>query len=185
MAREEIEWLSKTELLLIFLIACFATIMILTPIVGADKLELQSNMNEVDSSFLKENFNPDYGVIQITDTFLGIETDRIAEYSLVENTEQCTTECSAEGRVTLYKDGKLFEDIEFIGINNVQETLSDVQYWILATETYEEEVPDTYKEECKDGDPNYCIQIPDTYKKVESTRDVWQRYDYEELKAGD
>jgi hypothetical protein len=40
------------------------------------------------SDYLKIDLNPDYGAIKISKSFLWIETDKLAEYSLTHNTEQ-------------------------------------------------------------------------------------------------
>ena len=62
------------------------------------------------SDFIKEDFNEKYGAITIDDTFMWIGTGRVAEYSLIENTEYCIINCKARGKVKLYSDGRVFED---------------------------------------------------------------------------
>ena len=89
----------------------------------------ETNVTEDTSDFLKTDFNSGYGLIKLSKTIFWIPTDKIAEYSLVENTEYCITDCYSKGKVTLYKDGKLFEDIYFIDI--MKELKSFLQYSCL------------------------------------------------------
>ena len=55
----------------------------------ADKKIVEKTITQDMSNFIKEDFNTKYGVIQLSKTALWIETDKIAEYSLTKNTEQC------------------------------------------------------------------------------------------------
>ena len=147
----------------------------------------EPTIKEDMSDFIKEDFNPDYGVIRLSKTFFWFETDKIAEYSLIDNTEQCLIDCSAIGKASLYYEGQLFEDINFkdkLG----KFTDIDAKFFILITEKYEIEVPDTYEEKvCVDRglEGKVCTQEPATYKKETRTREVWQEYNGEVLKAGD
>lgn len=80
----------------------------------ADTVIHEKKINDVDNEFLKEDFNEQYGVIEITETFLWIPTKEIAEYSLTESTNECIFNCYAKGKVTIYKQGKLFDNIDFL-----------------------------------------------------------------------
>jgi hypothetical protein len=149
----------------------------------ADTKYFETNKEAITNDFIKQDFNEKYGVIQISNTFFWIETDAIVEYSLIDNTEQCWENCEARGKATLYKDGKLFEGKEFVGIG-----ISNSQYWIKVNEEYLAEIPATYKEKCleenyKENETQICYEIVDTYKEVTQTREVWQEYNYEDIRA--
>lgn len=84
-------------------------------------VEDKEDVNEI----LKDNFNDKYGVERVTDTILWIIPDKRAEYSLTSNTEQCLTECEAYGEAVLYKNTKLFDNINF---KDKQKTSKTVPY---------------------------------------------------------
>jgi hypothetical protein len=163
--------------------------------------ELKEDM----SDFLKEDFNSKYGVIQLSKTMLWFETDRIAEYSLTENTDQCLINCESKGKAVLYTDGKLFDDKYFLNKKGIEVEI-DSQYYIKENETYYEDVPQ-YKEVCSFVETTsnntlkepilkepilkepisqeVCNQELVGYDKVEKTREVWNEYNFETLKAGE
>ncbi|NMA05293.1 MAG: DUF2341 domain-containing protein, partial [Acholeplasmataceae bacterium] len=158
--------------------------------------ELKEDM----SDFLKEDFNSKYGVIQLSKTMLWFETDRIAEYSLTENTDQCLINCESKGKAVLYTDGKLFDNKYFLNKKGVEVEI-DSQYYIKENETYYEDVPQ-YKEVCSFVETTsnntlkepilkepisqeVCTQEVVGYDKVEKTREVWNEYNFETLKAGE
>ncbi len=157
--------------------------------------ELKEDM----SDFLKEDFNSKYGVIQLSKTMLWFETDRIAEYSLTENTDQCLINCESKGKAVLYTDGKLFDNKYFLNKKGVEVEI-DSQYYIKEIETYYEDVPQ-YKEVCSFVETTsnntlkepilkepiiqeVCNQEIVSYDKVEKTREVWNEYNFETLPAG-
>lgn len=153
------------------------------------------------SDFLKEDFNSKYGAIQLSKTRFWIETDRIAEYSLTENTDQCLINCKSKGKAVLYTDGKLFDDKSFLNKKGIEVEI-DSQYYIKEIETYYEDVPQ-YKEVCslqeiisnstikdknlleKPINQEVCNQELIGYEKVEKTKEVWKEYNFEVLKAGE
>lgn len=161
----------------------------------ADKKIYEPTLKEDLSDFIKEDFNEKYGVIRLSKTFFWIESDRIAEYSLTKNTEKCIINCEAEGKVTLYQDGRLFDDVKFMNIGQTKEVgIKDSKYLIF--DRYKDNyvnVPDTYKEVCEtveanttlEEDTTSCYDVVDTYKKVNSPIEIWKDYDGNELKAGD
>ena len=147
--------------------------------------QITPDMND----FLKEDFNSKYGVIRLSDTFLWIESDKIAEYSLTKNTEQCLIDCEAEGKAILYRNMSLFDDMKFYnkfgGLRNL-----DYKIYILGTEEYIEETP-IYEEICKDitdlknGTINkVCQNVQIDIKKETKTREVWKEYNNEVLPVG-
>ena len=86
----------------------------------ADKKIFEDEITLDMDEFIKEDFNDKYGIIRLSKTFFWFETDRIAEYSLIDNTEQCTINCEADGRAILYSDLKLFDGVQFIGKNGIE-----------------------------------------------------------------
>lgn len=139
------------------------------------------------SNFIKEDFNPIYGVITLESSKEG----KLAEYSLTKNTETCILNCEAEGKVTLYSEGIIFEDVKFKTLDGKDTTINNYSYYIF--EGYQDnyvDVPDTYKEVCIDFEydnktEKVCHDAVDTYKKENQPIEIWAEYNFEELAAGD
>ena len=156
----------------------------------ADKKFYEKEITPDMSDFIKSDFNSKYGVIRISETFFWFESDKIAEYSLIENTEQCLIDCSAKGKTTLYQEGQLFEDTKFRDRleNNIN---INAQYFIKKAEEYIVETP-IYEEICEDV---YNSQNDTTYETCSNnlvgtlnetkTREIWNAYNKEILNAGD
>lgn len=156
----------------------------------ANSKTLEKSINSDMSNFIKEDFNSNYGVIRLSKTFLWIETDKIAEYSLIDNTDKCFDSCSAEGKAILYSDGKLFDDFKFINIKSSSLESLNYKIYLLQNESYEVNILSGYTSECKEVPANksypegeYCRQVP-TYKKETKYRNIWKEYNGEELKSG-
>ena len=85
----------------------------------ANKKIFETTITEDMSDFVKETFNEQYGVIRLSETLLWFESDKIAEYSLTDNTDYCLTKCNAQGRVMFYQNGTLFEEMNFYDFNDL------------------------------------------------------------------
>lgn len=159
----------------------------------ADSKNFKPIPTEDMSNFLKEDFNAKYGVIELRSNFMWVDTGKVAEYSLTKNTELCMINCEAEGKVTLYSDGTLFDDVKFINLGGEDTTIRSSEY--LLFDGYQDnyiDAPATYKEVCEDLAINgtsaggkSCHQIPLTYVKENHPIEVWNKYDGSTLKAGD
>lgn len=137
------------------------------------------------SDYVKSNLNTDYGVITIKDTFLWIPSGKIAEYSLTKNTDYCLINCEAEGKVTLYSDYVLFNDVKFKKLTGQQINLKS-QYYIF--EGYEDvinEIP-TYKKVCETSKnlTSVCYDEISGYEKETIQKEIWKQYNGETLSAG-
>src|SRR3972149_4086308 len=96
------------------------------------------------SDFIKLDFNPDYGVITLNSNFLWIDTGKVIEYSLTKNTELCIVHCEAEGKVKLYADNVLFDDVQFKTLTGLDTSIESSEYLIF--NSYQDnyvDVPDT------------------------------------------
>jgi hypothetical protein len=136
------------------------------------------------SNFIKEDINEKYGVITLSSS----KTGKLAEYSLTTNTELCLINCSAEGKVTLYQDGVIFDDVMFTTLTGQPASIKSSEY--LLFDSYKDnyvDVPDTYKEVCVENalKETNCFNQPATYKKVNQPIEIWNKYDGSVLKAGD
>ena len=188
----------KPQVALFWIGLILITILFLAiPIVSAIELNPFATVKSVEktpttdmSNFIKEDFNSKYGVIRLSNTFLWIETDKVAEYSLTKNTEFCFINCEAEGKVTLYSDGILFNDVKFKTLTGLDTSIQNSEYLILTDikDNYVD-VPDTTKEVCVDNEivkgTRNCHTEVLTYKKVNQPIETWEKYTGEELKAGD
>ena len=180
------------------IIICLAIMVLLLGSVSALELnpfattkDYKTVITEDMSDFIKEDFNEDYGVIRLDKNTFWLWEDRIAEYSLISNTEQCLIDCEAIGKVTLYQNEKLFDEMNFYdgGSNKVN---LDYKIYVEETEEYDVEVPDKYKKVCEEVKINAteetkteCWEEIDTYKTETRERKSWVEYNFEELEAGD
>ncbi|GAG24051.1 unnamed protein product, partial [marine sediment metagenome] len=86
-------------------------------------------------------------------------------------------------------DGKLFSDLKFKDRKGVLTNLKESKILILITEEYEIEVND-YKEVCEDvisvnGTYKNCSNIISGTHKEIRTKEFWEEYNFEDLKAGE
>ena len=96
------------------------------------------------SDFIQADFNEKYGVITLNSKFMYVDTGKIAEYSLIKNTELCMINCEAEGKVTLYSDGVIFDDVKFKTLTGEDTSIISSEYLIFNSylDNYVD-VPDT------------------------------------------
>lgn len=129
-----------------------------------------------------------YGMIDVWNGNLILPDEKIASYTLTDNTDYCITNCEAKGTVILFKDGVIFNDINFKEINLNKDIDIQNQFYIkTGTEEYAIDVPDSYKQICSTSDngTKNCWQEIASYKKEIRTRDIWKEYNEEELPAGE
>lgn len=186
---------TKLNVLSLFVILGFVILLSLVSTVSAgaftDKKISDKSVSSDMSSFIKEGFNEKYGVIKVSKSFLWIPTDKVAEYSLTSNTEQCLINCQATGKAILYSSGKLFDNTNFKDRQGNLLTNVYSKYYIKVNESYDVDVP-TYKEVCKDlkndtkGKENktQCEQEVSGTTKEKKTREVWKEYNGETLNPG-
>lgn len=145
--------------------------------------------NPAQSEFIKEKLNNKNVPIKLVSTFLGFEIGTVAEYSLIDWTEQCLLDCNASGRVTLYEDGRLFDDVLFKDNKKNSKSLPFKIYYGY-NESYTEQVVDTMKKVCYAIPINAtnlvnetCTNEIATYKDVVRSRMVWKEYNGETLRG--
>jgi len=119
--------------------------------------------------------------ITITNAF-GIG-NKLAEYTLTKNTDQCLINCYSEGTAKLYSEGYLFSDLNFKNRENDFVNLNN-KILIEVTEEYEIDVTD-YNEVCsKTINGTSCNnEISGTHKETKS-RTYWKEYDNQILDEG-
>ena len=81
-------------------------------------------------TFLSADYNVKYPILKFSKTLFWIETDKIAEYSLISNTEQCLINCEAKGKVVLYQEGKMFDNLRFLNKGGVEIDLPTAKYYL-------------------------------------------------------
>lgn len=142
------------------------------------------------NDYLKSDFNSDYGIIKLSKTFLWIPTDKIAEYSLTSNTKKCFKDCEAIGKVVLYEDMTLFNDIRFKLIGRNEEASFQYNFYILNNVSYTENKP-VIKNICKQEIDNKTKELIEVCKDeiigredITRYKDEWIEYKGEILKAG-
>ncbi len=131
----------------------------------------ETDRDKIVNDFLKEDFNEDYGVIRISKTFLWIPIDRVAEYSLIENSNTCLLNCYAQGKAVLYQDGSLFEEFQFIGRD-------ELEYFISYTIFIRKNITVEWNQEIIENN------ISLGFEKKSYTAEIWEEYNFEELTIG-
>ncbi len=174
---------SATKMMRVIILFIFFTVFLVGTVSAfelnpfADKKIFEEDITDDMSDFIKEDFNDEYGIIRLSKTFFWFETDRIAEYSLTDNTIQCTINCEAEGRAILYSDLKLFDGVGFVG-----GIVTNVQYWLKSYEPFE---VNDYRIECLPSinlTGIYCEEVL-TGSHLEN-KTIWNKYNFEVLNAG-
>jgi hypothetical protein len=145
-------------------------------------------IKEDTPDFLKEDFNSEYGVIEISKS----DSTKLADYSLTK-IDESIIDVVVYGKAILYSDGKLFDDKKFKDIKNNLIELDYSQYYIYKNVSYEDQEVATYKEICSTpitekgnitSEKEVCYSVPNTYKNVTKSKMEWIEYDYEILKSG-
>jgi len=83
-----------------------------------------------------------YGTIDVWDGNIIFANEKIASYTLLDNTDQCLIDCYAIGTAVLLKDGFLFEDLKFLNGK-----IRDSKVILINGESYETDIFD-YKQIC-------------------------------------
>ena len=156
----------------------------------ADSKNFEPVITDDMSAFIKEDFNPQYGVIELHSNILWIDTGKIAEYSLT-STSESVINLGMEGKATLYSDGTLFDDTAFKNNKGNDVTLQEGRYFILVTKDNYVDVVDTIKKVCVDvlnktTDRTESICHDDyTYKEENQPITAWEEYAGQSLTTGD
>lgn len=172
-------------ILMVFLFVPTVSAMELNPF--ADTTFSSKTITSDMPDFIKENFNSEYGVIRLSKTFFWFETDKIAEYSLTDNTKICSSDCEAIGKAILYSDGILFNDVQFRTLSG--KNTSIISWKIQIYEGMKDNyvgVPDKYEEVCKTNiSGTYCHNETITYRQENHPLEIWKDYDYRILSKGE
>jgi len=140
------------------------------------------------STFIKEDFNTKYGAITLSDS-AKIGEKKMAEFSLISNTEKCLDKCFQHYKATLYQPMSLFDKVDYNILQGEGSLSSIPKVTIKYNETYYEEVIDKIMEKCEDisnktFEGKYCYNITLTTKNITKTRDSWKEYNGEILPIG-
>ena len=111
-----------------------------------------------------------WGTITINSNFMWIDTGKVAEYSLT-STSEGVIELTMNGIATIYKEGTLFDDVNYGGAS-----LKSGNYYLWAAKDNYVEIPDTYKKICNEVEKNgtqYCQNVVATYEKENQPSYSW------------
>lgn len=115
---------------------------------------------------------------------------KIAEYTLLENTDQCLINCYARGTAILYSKERLFDYIKF---KDTSEKIKERDYNIyLNIENEYERETSTFKDECESifnittgKNELECKNVFDKKVKSYYTKKEWEVYNDQKLSPGD
>lgn len=110
---------------------------------------------------------------------------KIAEYTLLTNTEACLTDCYAEGLVKLYGASSLFNEMKFKDKKGNIKQIKNYDWFIEVNTSYNIAVP-TYEDKCNTlkNETKICDHIQNgTVQQIVYKRE-WQKYDGEILPEG-
>ena len=135
-----------------------------------------------DTQFSKQEYNDKYGVIKISDTFLWVQTDKLAEYSLISNTDNCFINCKAKGKVILYQDGIIFQDVNFKDRLNKDTSILESQFYVLLDVNYSEKIQDKIEILTHVNGTKYNNVL--IWKTITKQKKEWVEYNGQTLSAG-
>ena len=147
-----------------------------------NNLQIDREILDDTNDFLKPDFNEKYGSIRISKTLFWIKTDRLAEYSLIENTDLCYYNCYAEGKAVLYNSGVLFEDVNFKKRNGDNFNNVDSKFYIYGKKNVTKKIAQFKNHTFTSNSSTYERFIGYENKLVEV--DDWIEYNNEILDAG-
>lgn len=136
----------------------------------------------------KENGN--YGTIEVYNSFIIpklIKGDKLGSVTLITNSEQCSTNCWAEGNATLLVDSTLFNELDFIDRGGKRKYINSKIF--IEVEDRKEIIVPKYKNICSTqnnvtGNYRICEKIQDGTTIEEVITYDWKRYKGEVLKVG-
>lgn len=129
---------------------------------------------EKDSSYKKDSVNSaNLGKITLSEG-----SKKIAEYTLIRNSNQCLVNCYAEGTAYLYEKGKLFDSATF---KDLKSKSKSIDYRIYIEESYTQSYNEKYIN-CESS-PSFinCAENDAPLKTVTNTR--WKLYNGEQLEG--
>lgn len=144
-----------------------------------------SGLPIASATFSLENYaNPiddgsKYGKIEVYDGNLIFPDEKIATFTLKENSEQCLTDCYASGEVTLFREDKLLNKLDFLNGK-----IKDYRIYIINGESYEIDVP-IYNKTCVGGEITPYADCTET--QIGTSKETRYRdllYDGKKLIAG-
>jgi hypothetical protein len=131
-----------------------------------------------------------YGVYEIWDksNFFWEDDVQLADYRLIDNSEQCLINCYAEGTVILYADSKLFDGIDIKDVKGNSKSI-DYKIYYYIDEDYSYNVTD-YENICDDKIINETIMNVCNSKEIGqheeiNIKTIKKEYNGEILSAGD
>lgn len=129
----------------------------------------------------------EYGKIHI-DNWLGLGK-RLATYELLDNSDQCVTDCFAEGKVSLFVEDTLFDNMAFEIPGGKAISLGGYKIHLLETTSEEVTVSD-YELQCSKVPSNittkdHCERVEVGSHKETVTTSEWAEYDGGILPIGD
>lgn len=132
-----------------------------------------------------------YGQIDIYNSFLIpklIKGDKLAEYTLTDNSNTCLINCYAEGTAILYEKRKLFDDLKFIGRDGKNKNIKSSQIYIQVNKSFEVYIND-YEKQCTtviltNGSYEVCEYELIGNHPEQKYKLSWKEYDNKKLNPG-
>ncbi len=154
----------------------FVLTLLVVPMVSAFEFDNVKQFNELSGK---------YGKITIRDSIFGIPTTKVAEYTLLKNSDYCINNCFAEGTATLYEEGELFRDVKLMNRGGEEEAINSLDIYVKVNQSFSREVNE-YSDPC-DSSKMYetCNQKKTGTKNITWSEEGWATYNYNSLPTGD
>ena len=141
--------------------------------------------NSILPTTIEKIYKEEEKKVELTDT---ITTEKVADIKLLENTDQCLIDCHSIGQTTLYRDGVLFDKVDFVDAREKTKQMNDYKVYVLKDMSREERVP-VFENVCEIVDINkslteVCSERATGEKEITREWEEYVEYKGETLQAG-
>jgi len=144
----------------------------------------QEEIGEIDKTTYVKEYSKN--ISDLTDKYgtVAIKNDKgnkILEYKLLDNTDYCLKDCSAEGIANFNVPAKLFENIRIVNLDTNKNVTNELKiYYSDSNETYDIDIND-YADNCSEAKngSNICDRIFIGTHKETKERKIWKVADKE------
>ncbi len=123
-----------------------------------------------------------YGTLDVWNGNWVLPDEKVATYTLIDNTDLCIINCHAIGTGTNYVSGTMFEGVKFEDLEEQLTSIESYQFFISITAEEYIEIIEDYEENCiVEANGTSCRNIQIGTHEERRIRDVWNEYNGEEV----